>query len=102
MLVTGTRKGLGRFLAEHYLANGYNVIGCSRSPTDLSCDNYQHYCVDVGDERGAIEMVKNIRQRYGRIDALINNAGVASMNHILLTPAPTLTRPYPPHLPLPF
>jgi len=92
--VTGTRKGLGRFLAEHYLAHGYVVIGCSRSPTDLSRDNYQHYCVDVGDERGAIEMVKNVRQRYGRINALINNAGVASMNHILLTPGSTLDQLY--------
>lgn len=90
MLVTGSRKGLGRFLAEHYLANGYRVLGCSRSPSDLSGDNYEHYCADVGDERSVVEMMTKVRQRYGRIDALINNAGAAAMNHIMLTPGSTL------------
>ena len=30
MIVTGTRKGIGRYLAEHWLAAGWTVVGCSR------------------------------------------------------------------------
>ena len=35
MLITGTRKGIGRFLAEHYLSVGWRVAGCSREQSDL-------------------------------------------------------------------
>jgi 3-oxoacyl-[acyl-carrier protein] reductase len=34
-LITGTRKGIGRYLAEHFLASGYRVVGCSRQPSVL-------------------------------------------------------------------
>jgi len=42
--------------------------------------------LDVSDERAVKQMVTAVSKRYGRIDVLINNAGIASMNHILLTP----------------
>ena len=34
MLITGTRKGIGRHLVDHYVAQGYRVVGCSRSAFD--------------------------------------------------------------------
>ena len=37
-------------------------------------------------------MVKDIRKKFGKIDVLINNAGIASMNHILLTPISTIQK----------
>jgi 3-oxoacyl-[acyl-carrier protein] reductase len=85
-LITGTRKGIGRQLAEHLLAKGWRVAGCSRRCSDLENDRYRHYCVDVGDEAAVISMVRQIKRDLGSIDALINNAGTASMNHVLLTP----------------
>ena len=36
MAITGTRKGIGRFLAEHYLSLGYIVEGCSRGSLTLN------------------------------------------------------------------
>ena len=50
MVITGSRKGIGRFLAEHYVQNGYEVVGCSRAPSDLQLPAYHHYCLDVADE----------------------------------------------------
>src|SRR5207248_6825311 len=85
-----TRKGLGLFLAQHYLEQGDRVIGCSRSPSDFVAENYEHYCFDVGEEAAVTEMMAKIRHRHGRLDALINNAGAAAMNHIMLTPGRTL------------
>ena len=42
ILITGNRKGIGRYLSEYYLEKGYNVVGCSRSNSDLSHKNYTH------------------------------------------------------------
>lgn len=85
-VITGTRKGIGRYLAEYYLQKGMIVYGCSRGDSDLSDDAYHHYNVDVADEKSVISMVKDVAKREKRIDYLINNAGIAAMNHSLLTP----------------
>jgi 3-oxoacyl-[acyl-carrier protein] reductase len=91
-LITGTRKGIGRHLAEHYLAQGQRVIGCSRQPADLIDERYRHFSVDVTDEGAVLELFASVRKDYGRLDHLINNAGIASMNHSLLTPVDTVRR----------
>jgi 3-oxoacyl-[acyl-carrier protein] reductase len=85
-VITGTRKGIGRFLAEHYVRQGHQVIGCSRAEADWSLDGYSHYTADVTDERAVGRLFADVRRKYGRLDHLINNAGIASMNHSLLTP----------------
>lgn len=90
ILITGTRKGIGRELAEYYLAMGHTVVGCSRKESNLQHDSYTHFCLDVADEKKVTAMVRQIGKEFGRIDILINNAGVASMNHLLLTPAATI------------
>mgnify|MGYP001563950857 CR=1 FL=1 len=91
MLITGTRKGIGRYLAEYYTKKGFRVIGLSRQPIDYKLDHYEHYCLDVADETKVKQMFFELRHKYDALDVLINNAGVASMNHILLTPASTVT-----------
>ena len=90
MVISGARKGIGRFLAEYYLAADWQVYGCSRSPSDLLHPNYRHACADVADEAAVCELFSKIRKESGRLDAVINNAGVASMNHCLLTPSSTV------------
>lgn len=91
MLITGSRKGIGRYLAEHYLKKGYLVEGCSRGDLELG-EGYHHHQLDVADEKGVRAMVADISKRHGRIDAVLNNAAIASMNHVLLTPAKTANR----------
>jgi 3-oxoacyl-[acyl-carrier protein] reductase len=90
MLITGTRKGIGQYLAEYYVTKGFNVIGCSRGAADHPPKNYQHFCLDVADEKKVKQMFSIIRKQYGKLDVLINNAGMASMNHALLTPLDTI------------
>src|SRR3989449_10614517 len=90
-LITGTRLGIGRHLAEHYLRLGHRVVGCSRAPVDWTREGYNHYGTDVADEKGVKAMFSAIRRSYGRLDHLINNAGIASMNHSLLTPVSTVS-----------
>jgi len=92
MVVTGSRKGIGRHLAEHYLKKGWIVEGCSRGKTDIDDANFHHFELDVADEKGVRQMVADISKRHGRIDAVLNNAAIATMNHVLLTPAKTANR----------
>ncbi len=92
LLVTGARKGIGRFLAEHYLEKGYLVEGCSRGTSDIKHSGYHHTELDVADEKGVRSMIADVTKRHGRIDVVLNNAAIASMNHVLLTPAKTANR----------
>jgi 3-oxoacyl-[acyl-carrier protein] reductase len=92
VLITGTRKGIGRYLAEHFVRRGAMVEGCSRTTPEWELQNYTHHHLDVADETQVKAMFSSIRKRHGRLDILINNAGVASMNHILLTPVATVDR----------
>src|SRR4029434_7823161 len=92
VLITGRRKGIGRALVEHYAGSGCHVVGCSRSPFEGELPNYRHYCLDVADELAVKRMFSEIRKQEGRLDVLINNAGVASMNHSLLTPIAAVTK----------
>jgi len=86
LLITGASKGIGAHLALHYVEQGYQVVGCSRGPSSIEADGYRHVQLDVGDEPAVNEMFRGIRKEFGRLDALVNNAGVAAMNHSLLTP----------------
>jgi len=87
VLITGTSRGIGQGLAAHFLAAGDVVCGCSRGPAVLRHKRYEHFEVDVTAEKTVVTMVREVVRRHGRIDALINNAGIAAMNHALLTPA---------------
>ncbi|HSD74325.1 MAG TPA: SDR family oxidoreductase [Steroidobacteraceae bacterium] len=91
-LITGTRKGIGRHLAEHYLGQGHQVVGCSREASDLMHARYRHVTTDVVDEEAVKKLFASLRRDFGRLDHLINNAGIASMNHSLLTPLDTVRR----------
>lgn len=84
--ITGTRKGIGRAITEHLLSKGWIVAGCSRRNTDLKHENYHHFNLDVSDESAVIETLKKVKKTIQPIKVLINNAGIASMNHLLLTP----------------
>lgn len=86
ILITGTSKGIGEYLARYYVEKKYQVIGCSRQPVAAASDNYRHFCLDITDEQRVKEMFAEITKTYRRLDVLVNNAGVASMNHVLLTP----------------
>ena len=92
IVITGTRKGIGKEMAEHYLAEGWQVAGCSRGEGSIEHANYQHFSLDVSDEDAVVAMARTIKARHGNINALLNNAGIASMNHALLTPASTVNR----------
>ena len=84
-LITGTSQGVGLALAERLLAEGWIVHGFARGPQTLIHERFQAHVVDITDEAAVRVAVANVAEA-GWIDLLVNNAGAASMNSLLLTP----------------
>lgn len=92
VMITGTRKGIGRFLVQHFLRKDAIVEGCSRNPVDWRLPDYTHHIADVANEAQVKAVFSSIRKRHGRLEIVINNAGMASMNHFLLMPGSTAAK----------
>lgn len=91
--ISGTSRGIGLNLAKHFIEYGFKVIGCSRNGISaIEHPNYLHLKSDISKEADCKEIISEIKKRYGRLDYLINNAGVASMNHFILTPSKSLIK----------
>ena len=86
ILITGSSRGLGKDLAEHYLDSGDTVYGCARSEGTIEHDSYFHYKVDIASPDDVAGFFYKLRKEIRHLDAIINNAGVASMNAFALTP----------------
>lgn len=83
--ITGTSKGIGRKLAEYYANKNHIVIGCSRNNIDFEHENYTHFQADLRNEKEILAIFKHIKKTYGRLDNLINNAGVGVSSPAVLT-----------------
>ena len=84
-IISGSSRGIGKALSEHYLKCGDIVVGCARSTSDIAHKNYRHFILDINDEKAVVAMVRAAKKEFGKIDICLNNAGMASMNHILTT-----------------
>jgi 3-oxoacyl-[acyl-carrier protein] reductase len=85
ILITGTSRGLGRALAEHYVIRGHLVIGCSRSASDLTHERFRHHLVDIADESAVKKMFRALADAGTPAEVLINNAGLSLSRLAILT-----------------
>src|SRR6266446_4663881 len=79
-IVTGASQGIGAGLVEAFLKRGYSVVANSRNITKANAfpaaANVALVDGDIGDPRTAAKIVDTAVSRFGRIDVLVNNAGV--------------------------
>ena len=81
ILITGTSKGIGNFLAKKFLKTGNKVWGCSRKKNNIKHKNYFHKKLDLNNEKKIIKWVKEIYKNNNfKIDILINNAAIYEKN----------------------
>jgi NAD(P)-dependent dehydrogenase (short-subunit alcohol dehydrogenase family) len=79
-IVTGASQGIGAALVDAFLERGYSVVANSRKITKANrfapSANLVLVDGDIGDPKVAAEIADTAVSRFGRIDALINNAGI--------------------------
>lgn len=86
VLITGASRGIGKEIAREFYKNGYNVaINYNKSEEaalELSKELEESLLVkaDVSCEEDVKRMVESVLEHFGRIDVLVNNAGVSSFN----------------------
>src|SRR5919107_3424708 len=93
VVITGSGTGIGQAIAKKFAENGANIIIMGRRKEPLDCtstlisDIFKNYSysskirsfpgIDVSDEHGINEMFRTIKQEFGKIDLVVNNAGVS-------------------------
>jgi len=75
-LVTGASSGIGRAAAQALARTGFTVFGTSRTPGAGSLHDVAMLACDVTEEASVAALVAEVLARTGRIDALVNNAGL--------------------------
>jgi meso-butanediol dehydrogenase/(S,S)-butanediol dehydrogenase/diacetyl reductase len=93
VIVTGAASGIGRATAERLAAEGATVVAVDRDADGLAATEkavadagtagagVAGLIGDVGDPATAAEAVRTATEQHGRLDALVNNAGILRFEH---------------------
>ena len=85
VLITGSSRGLGLALAEEFAGKGSRIVICAREQEELTRARAQleqrgaevlDVVCDVSDRQSVQRLIEQVRQRFGEIDVLVNNAGI--------------------------
>ena len=101
-LVTGARRGIGLGIAKALLAEGYAVLLCGvteepRATADIAPEltrlgTWAYLRCDVSNAQDREALFAGMQEKFGRLDVLVNNAGVFSYLDILATPVERIER----------
>lgn len=89
VLVTGASRGIGRAIAETFVARGAKVIGTATSESGVEAisgylgANGKGFMLNVVDEQSIGSALASIRAEFGEIDILVNNAGITRDNLLM-------------------
>ena len=86
VLVTGSSRGVGRQIAEHFLAGGATVLGLARGEGGITHDSYHHIQVDLADAAAITTAFMAVRKLVPRVDIVINNAAVLTSQYAMIMP----------------
>lgn len=75
-IVTGASQGIGEALVKAYRDRGYKVLATSRSIKESSDEGVYAVAGDIANPETAESVLRHALERFGRIDTLVNNAGV--------------------------
>ena len=82
IIVTGASRGLGQAICHRLIEKGERIIGLARSVEELE---FEGIICDVSDYQSVKKAARSVRKMGEKVDAIINTAGVASMNLAVTT-----------------
>lgn len=85
-LVTGSGRGVGRLIAEHFLMHGALVAGFSRGEATIDHPNYAHFQVDVGDPAAVLKSFAELKKITDSVQIVVNNAAVLTSQYAMIMP----------------
>ncbi|MBM3677737.1 MAG: SDR family NAD(P)-dependent oxidoreductase, partial [Actinobacteria bacterium] len=94
-IVTGAARGIGRGIAEAFAAEGAVVIVADRDAAGGEAiakalgSPAEAVAVDVADEASVGALLASVLERHGRVDVLVNNAGIATSAEVAEMPLAT-------------
>lgn len=98
IMITGASSGIGKATALHFQQKGWNVIATMRSPeqeTELNrLENVQLEQLDVLDRASIEQAIRNGISTFGKIDALVNNAGYGAYGPLETFPRERIIRQF--------
>ena len=77
VLVTGATRGIGEYVATQLTSMGETVYAGARSTADITATDQHPIELDVTDDETIERTLERIEQEAGRLDALVNDAGIA-------------------------
>ncbi|NVK66542.1 MAG: SDR family oxidoreductase [Flavobacteriales bacterium] len=98
ILITGASSGIGKATAIHFQQQGWNVIATMRTPEKESelnkLENIQLERLDVLDLESIDQAIKNGISRFGKIDAIVNNAGYGAYGPLEIFPRENIIKQF--------
>lgn len=76
ILISGSTSGIGKSCADLLIESGAYVIGLDIGISSIDNERYHHYKIDIRDEQKIINVLNEIEVSYGKIDGLVNCAGI--------------------------
>jgi NAD(P)-dependent dehydrogenase (short-subunit alcohol dehydrogenase family) len=76
VVITGASQGIGAGLVRGFLDRGYRVVANSRSITPSDSNDVLTIAGDIADPKVAESVIAGAVQKFGRVDTLVNNAGM--------------------------
>ena len=86
VFITGGSSGIGKSVGEFLIQRGYRVFGTSRNPHTLKNHPFKLLYLDVTDSESIFKAINQVIAEEGRLDVLINNAGMGITGPIEETP----------------
>ncbi len=87
VLITGGSSGIGKSIGEFLTDKGFKVYGTSRNPEKIMDSKFPLVAMDVRNTETIVSAVNQVIEKEGKIDIVINNAGVGITGPLEETPA---------------
>lgn len=86
VIVTGSRRGVGRIITEHFLREGAVVAGFALGEATFHHSNYVHFQVDVGCPEAVQQVFSELKKVTNSVQILVNNAAVLTAQYAMIMP----------------